>query len=73
MEALWREIRVRCPWELLYVDDLEILSHFPEDLKNRLVAWKSSMESHGLGVSVYSLHTYCLFVESIQRIATYLH
>ena len=52
MEALWREFKVGSPWELLYVDDLAILSDSLLDLKNRLADWKTSLESHGLCVSV---------------------
>ena len=52
MEDLSREFMVSCPWELLYADDLAILSDFLEDLKNKLAAWKTSLESHGLHVNV---------------------
>ena len=52
MEALSREFRVSCPWELLYADDLAILSDSLADLKNRLAAWKTSLEPHGLRVNV---------------------
>ena len=44
MEALSGAFRVSCPWELLYADDLVILS---DSLKNKLAAWKTSLESHG--------------------------
>ena len=52
MEAISKEIRVGCPWELLYADNLAILSYSLVDLKNRLAAWKTSIESHGLRVNV---------------------
>ena len=52
MEALSREFTVSFPWELLYADDLAILSDSLVDLKNRLAAWKTSLESHGLRVNV---------------------
>ena len=52
MEALSREFRVSCPWELLYANDLAILSGSLEELKNRLAAWKTSLESYGLRVNV---------------------
>ena len=52
MEVLSREFTVSFPWELLYADDLAILSDPLVDLKNRLAAWKTSLESHGLRVNV---------------------
>ena len=52
MEALSLEFRVSCPWELLYADDLAILSDSLEDLKARLAIWKTSLESYGLRVNV---------------------
>ena len=52
MEALSREFRVSCPFELLYADDLAILRDSLADLKNSLAAWKTSFESHGLRVNV---------------------
>ena len=44
METLSREFRVSCPRELLYADDLPILSDSFVDLKNRLAAWNTSLE-----------------------------
>ena len=52
MEALSREFRVSCPRELLYADDLAILSDSLVDLKNRRASWKTLLESHGLLVNV---------------------
>ena len=52
MEALSREFRVSCPWKLLYADDLAILSDSFVDLKSRLAAWKTSLESHDLRVNI---------------------
>ena len=52
MEALSREFRVGCPWELLYADNLAILSDSLVDLKNILAAWKTSVESHGLRINL---------------------
>ena len=36
LEALFREIRPACPEELLYADDLVLVSETLEDLKGRL-------------------------------------
>ena len=52
MEAISREFRVSCPWELRYANDLAILSDSFADLRNRLAAWKTSLESHGVCVNV---------------------
>ena len=40
MEALSRECRTGCPWEILYADDLVIMAENLEDLKLQLQAWK---------------------------------
>ena len=36
MEALSRECQIGCPWEILYSDDLVIMSDSLEDLKQQL-------------------------------------
>ena len=45
LEALSREFRTGCPWELLYADDLVIVSEDIDDLKAKLFNWKNAMES----------------------------
>ena len=40
MEALSRIIWSGCPEELLYAEDLALVSEIPEDLKGKLEAWK---------------------------------
>ena len=52
MEALSREFRVSCLWELLYANNLAILSDPLVDLKNSLAAWKTLLESHSLCVNL---------------------
>ena len=52
LEALSKEFRTGCPWELLYADDLVIVSHSLADLQQRFDAWKSGMEAKGLRVNV---------------------
>ena len=39
LEALSREFRTGCPWELLYVDDLVIFSYTIEDLTAKVSMW----------------------------------
>ena len=36
MEALSKEFRVGCPWELLYAGDLVLVAETLEDLKKKL-------------------------------------
>ena len=51
MEALSSEFKVDCPWELLYADDLVLMSETLEDLKNKLTIWKDNIEAKGLRVN----------------------
>ena len=39
IEALSLECLIGCPWELLYSDDLVVMSDNLENLKNQLVLW----------------------------------
>ena len=48
LEALSREIRSGCPEELLYADDLALVSETLAGLIEKLESWKSAMESKGL-------------------------
>ena len=48
MEALSREFRTGCPWELLYADDLVIVAELLGELKIRLKNWKDGLEEKGL-------------------------
>ena len=52
LEVLSREIRVGCPEELLYGNDLTLVSEILQGLKGRLEAWKGALESKGLRVKV---------------------
>ncbi|XP_060771234.1 uncharacterized protein slc22a21 isoform X2 [Neoarius graeffei] len=52
LEALSREFRTGCPWELLYADDLVISSDSLEELLERLRLWKIGLESKGLRVNM---------------------
>ena len=47
MEALSHDLRIGCPWELLYADDLVISSDSLDDLLERLGTWKLGLESKG--------------------------
>jgi hypothetical protein len=52
LEALSREFRSGCPWELLYADDLAIVDKSLEALTERLSSWKAGMEGKGLRVNM---------------------
>ena len=52
LEALSKEFRSGSPWELLYADDLVIVSDSLADLQRKFDAWKSGMEDKGLRVNV---------------------
>ena len=51
LEALSREFRTGCSWELLYADDLMISAGSKEDLLVKVKTWKTEMEKKGLSVN----------------------
>ena len=52
LEALSREFRTGVPWELLYADDLVIISDSREECIARFGAWREGMEQKGLRVNM---------------------
>ena len=52
LEALSREFRTGCPWELLYADDLMISAESMEELLVKLKTWKAEMKRKGLRVNM---------------------
>ena len=52
LEALSREFRTGCPWELFYADDLVISAETPELLDEKLSIWKLNFELKGLRVNM---------------------
>ena len=52
LEALSREFRTDCPWELLYADDLMISAGSKEELLAKVKTWKTEMEKKGLRVNM---------------------
>ena len=52
LEALSWDIRVGCPWELLYADDLVLMAESMEELVEKFQRWKDTMESKGLRVNI---------------------
>ena len=52
IEALSREFRTGCPWELLYAEDLMISAESMEELLVKVQTWKTEMEKKGLRVNM---------------------
>ena len=52
LEALSREFRTGCPWELLYADDLMISAGSKEELLVKVKTWKTEKEKKGLRVNM---------------------
>ena len=52
LEALSREFRTGCPWELLYADDLMISAESMEELLVKVQTWTTEMEKKGLRVNM---------------------
>ena len=52
LEALSREFRTGVPWELLYADDLVIISDSREECIAHFGAWREGMEQKGLRVNM---------------------
>ena len=52
LEALSREFRTGCPWELLYADDLMISAESMEELLVKVQTWKTEMEKKGLRLNM---------------------
>ena len=52
LEALSREFRTGCPWELLYADDLMFSAESMEELLVKVQTWKTEMEKKGLRVNM---------------------
>ena len=48
MEVTSREISGELPWELLYADDLVLIAQNEDELRQKLLTWKSTLEAEGL-------------------------
>jgi len=51
-EAISRKFRVALPWELLYADDLVVITETEDDLIKRLNEWKDNMENRRMRVNM---------------------
>jgi len=47
MEAIYREFRVAWPWELLYADNLVVITESEDEVIKKLNRWKDGMQSKG--------------------------
>ena len=52
MEEVSKRTRQGVPWEILFADDLAIISDKKETLATRLEQWKNALESAGLKVNI---------------------
>ena len=52
LEALSRVFCTGTPWELLYVDDLVIIAETKDELRMKLIKWKTNLETKGLRVNM---------------------
>ena len=52
LEALSREFRTGCPWELLYADDLMISAESIQELMVKMKTWKAEMERKDLRMNM---------------------
>ena len=52
LEALSTEFRTGVSWELLYVDDLVLITESEDKLMDKLRVWKKGFEEKGLKVNV---------------------
>ena len=68
MEALSREFRSGCPWELLYANDLVFIAESLGELKVRLKNWKDGLEEKGLKVNVGKTRTSLVLVHNVLKV-----
>ena len=52
LETLSRKCRNRSVWELMYADDLVIITKSLKELEDSYCAWKNSIENNGLRMNV---------------------
>ena len=52
LQALSREFRTNCPWELLYTDDLVPIADTMDELLSKFRNWKKHLEAKGLRVNM---------------------
>ena len=60
MQALSKHTAVGLPWELLYADDLAVISESEDGLNERMRAWKNCLEMKGLKVNIGKTKVMCV-------------
>ena len=60
MQAISKHTKIGLPWELLYADDLAIVSKTEMELNDRMIAWKNCLESKGLKVNLTKTKVMCV-------------
>ena len=59
LEALSRKFKTGCPWEMLYVDDLVVISDTIEHLTAKVSMWKRHCEVKGPRVNMKKMKVMC--------------
>ena len=57
LKALSREFCTGAPWELLYADDQVIIDETEDELRMKLIKWKTNLEAKGLRVNMRKTKT----------------
>jgi hypothetical protein len=52
MDVITKEIHEGLPWEILYADDVVLIATCMEELKDKMLRWKATMEAKGLKVNI---------------------
>ena len=52
MEVATQKARESLPWELLYADNLVLVTQSIEELREKVQQWKTCMESKGLKMNI---------------------
>jgi hypothetical protein len=59
MQAVSKHVSTGLPWELLYADDLVLMAESEEELRQKLIDWKTAMEQKGLRVNIGKTKVMC--------------
>ena len=68
LEALSREYRTSCPWELLHADELVLLADTTDELLSKLGNWKKHLEAKGLRVKIGKTKIMIIHVVFVEKV-----